>query len=1233
MSSHLLKPKSAGKKTVEYVWYADDAVKVYDLSGSNLPVNKRTSYTVSYNEDQQLFVGTDDKVYRNEISGNDISGNLYKYKFFVADNTGILPMNFRTGNSFDISTANIANLAFTDRDGTPYYSSYNSNYKIKSNSDIILSYSSAPTLNSGAAADLSVNFLAVNLASAPNNNVNYMRLDLSSFDFSANHINPTILDCSLAIATTLPLISNSVANVSGTDVSTNIAFKLYRFGIDSVSAVNKYTSTVTTSQKIDLSVNCISSSAYITVEPNNDNIIARGLTFPQANQDVGDLLPATVQVGKAGRSNVTINYNIPANLTGFWSYKITLHDTGSYGGDFTNFKTFDFTVNPSLSEPLVSQKSGSSYTLAQGESSTSFLHFNSADYNIDICNNNNIMYYKLRMLPANNSALDISMSDLSQNFTLTDALTNYLHNVVDASLNILTHADVNASASRLTMLPTDISFNNNTFQWYKNPSTDLSNTLVLTYRADASDNRLPDRSFNIYADWLANTSSNTKPQTVKVGTYTAITKYSANVTIADNKDGTFTLTSSDLNNFDNNTLYNVQIFTTNKLATLATVTDLSWNGIHNSNVSQIDGNRSNFAVQMDSNFSATFTAPKVIGSNKFYMVAYICPDSTVANKHKYTLSNIVELTANTSVGLTVVADPAALTQATLPNVVTIDELLNVDTTADTLNGYIVQSQNVVQDLSFNIGLPNWWADINGLNVTVSLIDSNNVVKHFDVSGAYTKSRGTVSQSVTLTDMRDLSLNNNIFVDLSYNKYSDDIVLGLNIVVSDAANTVYKNAQQQLLLYYRGQKLGVENTGGVKTSLIVYNDTKYIFENILSATQMSLGARDTFGVYSWLAGSAANSYCLNLARSEFVGEDKHVLDISGFDISFNSGNSLAVAASDAPQSYISYTNWAGTPGFNTRAASSVNNLTAVATTFARSAFSWVDIKRFIGCINITFKTKNSTGNLSATPNLLRLIVIPRPALQLTVGATPNVLINTPSQIQTYIQNVQTNKAGNNLDLGQWNPTDISGGVSVISKIRTILKVTGGSVSLVTSAGAPDVVNAGLFTLPSTIGDIAYGSTVNTPVANRVNPMVVFKGRSTAGLVASNLQIQYNAFGNKSITDRKEINVAVYSSESSYSNSVFTNNLSANTEITFASMPFVKYISLDNSNNSIVLDTDLRTKNAAFVVVENKSIASGSASATVLTGLTASSNAVAIGSGETCVLLHTGSNTWLALYKKA
>jgi hypothetical protein len=1235
--ANLLKPKSVGKKVLEYVWYADDSVKVYDLSGSTTLANKKTSYTVSYDNDQSLFVDAANKTYTREISGNDISGNLYRFKFFVADNTGILPMNHRlsadnSGNTFDISTANIVNIAFSDRDGNPYYDSYNRNYKVKAPGDISLGFTADGAITY-APTDVSFNFLSVNNNLLPNVNVSRLRLDLSSFDLSANHVNPVIYDCSLAITTNLPLVQGSAANVRGTDVSTNVVFKLYKMGIDSISDQSCYSVSKNYSKSIDICVNCISSNAYLVIDASVNSIINRGETYPQANQEIGDLLPARVNIGKAGRNGVSIPFTLPAEKTGFWAFTVTLHDSGPYGGDFTDEKSFTFTVNPSLHEPVVSLKAGSSTDLSPGESATSFLHLNELDYTIDVSNNNNQMYYRLRMLPANNSAYDISLSDLSLNFTLTDSstniLTNYLFNSNDASLNTLTRTDVNAGSSKLVLSASDLSFNTTTFNWQKDSTRDLSNTILLGYRSDASSNRLPDRSFNIYADWLANTSS-AKPQTTKVGTFNVVTPFSCNVQIVDNRDGTFTLSSTDTNNFDSNTVYNVQIFTNNKLETLAPSGNLLWTGISNSNISQTAGNSNNFNVQMDNFYSARFTAPKVSGTSKYIMVAYV--GKSTSESHKYTISNLVTLTSNISLSLLVTPNPNALALSNLSTVINVDEALNIDTTKTDLSGYIVQSNNQIQDLSFNIGWPTWWADIKNPTVTVNVVDSNNIVKLFDVSGNFTKSR-SLSNSVTLNNMRDLS--NNIFIDLSYNKYTDDMIFGLNIAVSDENNTVYKNASVQMLLYYKGQKLGVDNTGGVKSTLIIHNDTKYVFENVSGLSQMVLGAKDSYNSFSWLSGSSANNYCLNLARSEFVGENNHTFDVSGcFDISYSSTS--IVSNSDVPLAYISYANWASTSGFATKAAAGpVNTNTNVATTFSKTAYSWIDIKKFVGCIDIRFNTRNSTGNLSLTPNILRLVVIPRPTLQLTVSQVPNVLVGTTATIQTNLQNVQQNKAGVSLDLGNWNPADVSGNSLLISKIRTLLKISGGALNIVNASGLPDINNAALFTLPASVGDIAYGSIANTPVATRVNPTITFKGRPLAGQVSTNLSAVYNTFNSKQVSQSSALTVNVYSTDSIFNNNVYSNGLSANNQINFNGMPFVQYVSIDNSNNIITLDTDSRTKNSAFVFVENKSISTATVTTVTsgtLSGVGYSAPNVSIAVGETYVFSHTGTGTWVSLYKK-
>jgi hypothetical protein len=92
--------------------------------------------------------------------------------------------------------------------------------------------------------------------------------------------------------------------------------------------------------------------------------------------------------------------------------------------------------------------------------------------------------------------------------------------------------------------------------------------------------------------------------------------------------------------------------------------------------------------------------------------------------------------------------------------------------------------------------------------------------------------------------------------------------------------------------------------------------------------------------------------------------------------------------------------------------------------------------------------------------------------------------------------------------------------------------------------------------------------------------------------------------KPIYGSAPLQVVVYSTDSTFNNSVYTNNLNVNTQINFAGMTSIQYIALDNSNNTIDLNTDSRTKNAINVIVENK----GSATSAPLTASGASTSLV-------------------------
>jgi hypothetical protein len=438
---------------------------------------------------------------------------------------------------------------------------------------------------------------------------------------------------------------------------------------------------------------------------------------------------------------------------------------------------------------------------------------------------------------------------------------------------------------------------------------------------------------------------------------------------------------------------------------------------------------------------------------------------------------------------------------------------------------------------------------------------------------------------------------------------------MNIVFSDADNTVYTQANKTIVFYFNGEYSGVtRNDGGKKNTIFVYNDTKYILDNKSDSTQMALGAIDGYNCYTWLAGSASNSYVLNLARSEFVGTG-HMLDASGFNI-----DTTVLRSDSSANLYIGYSGkWTGL----TTSSIVASGMRGVITSFARNNFSWIDTKKFVGTIDIKYSTKDTYG-FSIALNTLRLVVVPRPNLKLSIAQISNVPVNTKANTTATVTNMALNDAGLDISLSSWAPQDVSSNKILTPKLRTLMAINSGTVSLVTRAGTPDVANAASFVIPS-VGNLLYGQVAM--------PVIVFNGRSTAGIVSSNLRATYSAFGSRSIQSPiTELTAAVYSTDSTFNNNTFTNNFTANNSINFAGLPFVQYMTLDNSNNTLVLDTNARTKNATFVIVENLGSVAQTVRATALSGNSISNDSHTIAAGDEHVYQHTSANGWEYLYRR-
>ena len=1188
-----LKPKSTGTQTLDFVWANDANAHIVDISATtqNTVISKKLNandtkngLTQSVDDDGVKIPGqwTDalGKIYKYDVSGTDISGALFVKSFYVANGDGLKTLTRvgTTGDKFSFPIGDLVDKLFTDQNGTPYLTSYNNNVPktLQNTTDLSLTLVNYTNPDNISNNDFS------NSTWTDNSN-NKIIIDCSSFSVHPSSIdasfNPVNVDTSLNLKTQYLMTSYVVAN---TDISNRLIVNMYKMGVGSTNVIEtKFSSPSVQNTFIDLSVNVLNIGSRLVIDTSGSAVIAAQSGSLQPNVDLINLLPSTYVFTKTGRQNVRFPITINSGVSGQWIWSVYLKD----GNMQSSAINVTLKIMPSFSAPIVTLTGET--LLYQDTSFNVNLKVDDVNFNPDICGNlprGLMLRPRINAVGSNLIAADNIAANIDRliNLTYNSSSVRTL-DATDLCLNRLTFADVsNSYVNGLVVTTADISNNEGIYSKRR----DVSTNIIISNVDDISQCNLPSRSFNMFVDWLPNAevaaNSTITPQTLSIGEFTVATAYSSNVIITTNRDGTTTLSLSDNNGNLSGANYRVRVFTTEKCNTTAATgnvtLDVQPNVEKTGSLSVVD-----FRVQFDSNNQATFVGPKLVANTDQktnFMVAYLERDSKV---YLYTASNKVGFTKTNFPSIELQFDTvSAFTAADINKIITVDDNLDLNTNLADLSGYAIKGIDYGFDLSCNLNLPSWSRSINSPTLTFTVNDTNNVVKSFDISGSLSK-KSSIGNSIVFNDIKDLSDNGVFRIDLSYNSVKTPCLFSMNIVFADVDGNDYAKANKSVVFYYNGNYTASSaNAGGKKNTLLVYNDTKYIIDNKLDSTRMVLPAVDSYNTYSWLAGTSSNSYVLDLARSEFVGAG-HVLDISYFNIASSSSK---VSGSDTANINIGFSgDWTSVRTGATGQAPQVSNDADITSSFARTNFSWIDTKKFVGTIDIEYKTKDSEKIISTTVNTLRLVVVPRPNLTLSVATTPNVLVNTKANITATVTNIAQNKAGTAItDVAAWNPTDMSGNKPLIGKLRNVMSVNSGAISLVTKAGTPDIANSSFFVIPS-VGTLLYGQVAM--------PVISFNGRSTAGLVSSNVRATYSAFGSKSVQSLiTELTVAVYSTDSTFNNNVYTNYLYANNSINFQGMPFVQYVTLDNSFNTIALHTDTRTKNAAFVVVENKgSVTSG------------------------------------------
>ncbi len=1198
MSKDNLYPVSTGEQNINVVWYMDTSAVVVEASGN--VIDKRLTYGLTKDTDNNYWVDSAGKIYKNEISGNDISGSLYKYKFYATNRSGAVPVKDLSGNLLSVPIDNLLNVMFQDQAGNPWYTSYTNTI------DTALR----------TAADISFNSVVGSLTALPwitdlnlyNKQSNRLLIDVSAFNFNPPTDASANLDISFNLQTRLNLIPGGLANASGSDVSNNVNIKIVKMG--AVKPDNLIFASATTIQTgfIDVSVNALTPNAKLLIE-SEGALIQADISNNVAllpNLSIKNVIPSSISI-PAGANNVRIPYIIPANKIGSWHFTLAVQD-----GLFTSHKTagFKISVHPGFVAPIVSNfkvNEDVKSVLSEFDQTLKF-RVNLDDSNItsDISKNtthsNNKLLYNIRVVP-NVSNIAVNLNDISLGLSIyrSGTTTNLIDNVLDICSNALKFTDLSSqSVSQLIVTGSDLSFNATTGLWFKLRDISDSYAIDLSW---SNVSKLPSRNFNLNFDWLRyNFANDVSKNNLNISTVTKSfsidAKYSSNVVLTPNKaNGTVRLSlNGNANGIAPTDKFNVKIYTDEKLTTLATTADVKWSEstrLLNTLVSQ-DVSAFDFNVVIGDNFVSDIYIPKQFGTNKLYLVAYISENSTTV--HKYTISNVADYIALSALDLSFNYNLTTFRPANTNDIMQIldhdpsdpsEDPDNPSTTTLDLSGYIVQNADQHIDLSFSIIRPAWWDTVNSPSLTITLIDPSNIVKFLDISGTKTDiSTNGTTKSLTFTNMSDLC--GNFYVDMSFNstKISIDSIFSLNYLITDADGTIYGTSNKQILFYYKASELANSNLGGNKNTVILYTDVKLALDQIPTFTQMNIGTQDSFGAYSWLAGSSNNMYCLDLARPEFMGETGHTLDLSGVAIT------VVAADYDVSQTpvaaYFSYgksgskiatgtviSASGGSPGLQS------NNCIS---RFVNFNYSYLYVRSFVGTVDIFYNTINRYNKISSdsNKNRLRLVFLPRPTLSIDPITPSFVPINTTSTMQVTIRNRQPKGVTPNAWLSTvgFNPTDVSGNNSLATKIRNIIRLGAPQLGFVTAAGLPDV-NANLyFTAQTNATSIAYDSN-----ANPVFATISFKGRNIPGLNLTNLSVTAATITSKIITEREAVHAVVFAN-SSFSENVYANNVNIGNQLVFAGLRLIQYVALDNTSTTFKLMDNELTKNSAYVVVENK-----------------------------------------------
>jgi len=1236
MSDIIGKPISRGPQAVNFVFWEDVNTILVDLSGAIPGSNTKRRSTGLEKVTNTIYRDPVDKsLYNLDVSGTDVSsGKLadYKLKFFFANNDGLIDLSYNSPSNFSVPMPNLIDLAFSDASGNPYYTKYQSIYGDGFEQDISLFRFDV----SGALTQTDLSNQFINKFSLTQEKTNFLDISLSAFDASENAMTNPVVDISLCLGTNYLFKTVPTSDVSANDVFGNFKINFNPFGVSdlSVNLISNYSATNTI---FKIPVNTLVPGAKLSITGNTAQVQANVNNgyYPKPTTVVSGLFKTEYTITKSGPSILEIPITIPANTAGSWVWNMKLTSTVNNLPIVSTTKILNVAVLKSFNAPVVSSIDNLSSLTTN---SKLIVRLADVDYNEDISKglvtNNNKLSYALRLVPQPYYDIsDSELNDISNCFSIkrNGNPTNLIDVLYDVSNFQLSQSNITTQDISLSLLGSDLSKNTGSTIWTKSKTADVSDNYIFDLSA-TNINRLRERNYNVAIDWMnyydRNNASNNTVNTI-VQNLTVDTPFPGQVNVQfDKGSGTIALSSTNGQGINSSCKYNVRIYTDSTLRTIATASDLAWQTSTkalNTFVTQNAGvNEYNFDVKIGTNFMSNVYLPKQISTKKLYLVAYVKDSASLI--HYYTHSSTIQLTELNTVELNtsfytqtfrdvcqnIISEPILFQDDPTLDPSTVLDNSNLSPVPVDISGYIITSLSQATDLSFNILRPSWWKDIVNPSLTVSLNDPNGIVDSFDISGARIKKSD--KQSITTVDQYDLS--NNFFIDLSFNKLANDSFFRLNFVFTDDNKTSYPKASKSILIFYNAQEIAKRNTGAISNTFVTYNDIKFTLNNAIGVTPVNNLVVDGFGTFPWVAGSANNMYNLNLARSEFMGEDNHILDLSGMTINATRQDCSGTQVF----AYFAVTDGAGKldTSANIINTTPVGDVKHIVGRFLSYPHSYLYIKKFIGTIDIQYTTVNKYLKSSANLNTLKIVVLPRPTPIIETIFVPAVNLNTPSNFNLNITNIQRDTANMyDLSFNNWSVSSIysrdsnKNGKLLGSKIASMTNLSNG-VFAINPLGSDN-----LFVKPSISSFVlSYG----TP--NKINSVMKFVGKPTVGSFTQTLNLSMNRFDSKLLSDSKNFTVTVFNG-STFSENMFTKNATINSLVNFAGFDFVVYKTIDNSTTAEELDliNHSSTKNAAFIVITNN------ASSTITV-----SGSISISVSTTVVIKRDNQNTFSSVYIK-